>query len=111
MRRLTLLLACLAVFLSLGTGSVAHAMEPVACLETGTAIETGHVNGDGDQVPFDGDKDYPHHHGGCHGHHVATLTARADSIRADVAGAPIRQVAARALATSEADPALRPPQA
>lgn len=111
MHRMIVLLACLAVFLSLGSGSVAHAMEPIACIDAGTAAETGHADGDGDQVPSDSDKGYPHHHGGCHGHHVATETAKAEPAQLHEAGAHMRPTDGLALAASTGDPALRPPQA
>lgn len=111
MHRVIILLACLAVFLSLGLGSVAHAIEPVACIDASAAAETGHADGDGDQVPSDSDKGYPHHHGGCHGHHVATATAKAEPTQQRDVGTPVRPNDALALATSAADPALRPPRA
>lgn len=111
MHRLIVLFACLAVFLSLGTGSIAHVIEPIACIDGVTAAETGHVDGDGDQVPSDSDKGYPHHHAGCHGHHVATAIEKAELLLQDGAGSLIRPSDALALAASAAGPALRPPQA
>ena len=111
MHRLTILFACLAVFLSLGTGSVAHAMEPMVCIDASSAAETGHADGDGDQVPADSDKGYPHHHGSCHGHHVATPLAKAEATGLDKNASIMRPAPSVALATAAADPALRPPQA
>lgn len=111
MHRLTILFACLAVFLSLGLGTVSHAMEPIVCIDANSAAEIGHTDGDGDQVPADSDKGYPHHHGICHGHHVATPMAKVESFGQDSAGSLIRPAQVTALATAAADPALRPPQA
>jgi hypothetical protein len=111
MKRWITLFACLAVFLSFGMGSIAHEMEPVACLDANSAAEAGHNNGDGDEVPADGDKGYPHHHGNCHGHHVAAPMAEADPLGQNLAGSMIRPKLATALATAADDPALRPPQA
>lgn len=111
MHRLTILFACLAVFLSLGMGSMAHAIEPIVCIDATSAAETGHVDGDGDQVPADSDKGYPHHHGSCHGHHVAAPMAKAESLEQDSVGSITRPTQVTALATAAADPALRPPQA
>ncbi len=111
MHRVIILLACLAVFLSLGTGSVAHAMEPIACIDVAAALETGHAEGDNDQVPADGDEGYPHHHGGCHGHHVATASAKLEPLTQDVMGLLNPPRRALALAASPSDPALRPPRA
>jgi hypothetical protein len=69
MRRLLAMIACLGLILSLGVGSMAHALEPPPCV--GIADAELHWSGDADQLPSDADKGYPHHHGGCHGHHVA----------------------------------------
>ncbi|QCI78825.1 hypothetical protein E6W36_01975 [Hankyongella ginsenosidimutans] len=71
--------------LSLGLGSVAHAMELVVCVDAATALESGHVDGDGDQVPADGDKGYPHHHGGCHGHHIEAQVLASEAAQFKVA--------------------------
>lgn len=116
MARLLTLFACLALVLSLVTTATAHAMErpDVTAASHATAAEIaaeGHSPGDADQVPADGDKGYPHHHGGCHGDHVAApVKAAAAMAHADVRAAfvPADRLV-RPLAT--ADPALRPPQA
>lgn len=113
MYRLFAIFACLAIIFSLAGGAVAHAMEPIGCADTSlTAGATAaHVDGDADQVPADAEKNYPHHHGGCHGHHVGV----------PIASDPMQpSVASRSLpfawdhdrtAGAIADPALRPPQA
>jgi len=111
MHRLTILFACLAVFLTLGVGSVSHAMEPIVCIDANSAAEIGHADGDGDQVPADSDKGYPHHHGSCHGHHVAAQMAKAESTGQDKTASIMRPTRSVALATAAADAALRPPQA
>ncbi len=113
MHRLIALFACVAVLLSFAGGSIAHAMEPPACVELTNvaAFDGGHAEGDGDQVPADGEKGYPHHHGGCHGHHLATPLgdAAALDLLAHTSGAPVHADAR--YVTSGGDPALRPPQA
>lgn len=116
MRRLLNILAYLTIALSLGTTATAHVMERpdivVASTETGvTEIALGHAPGDADQVPSDGDKGYPHHHGGCHGDHVAApVKATSAACLGDLRLAPIfASHSMRPLST--ADPALRPPQA
>ena len=111
MHRLTILFACLAVFLTLGVGSVSHAMEPIVCIDANSAAEIGHADGDGDQVPADSDKGYPHHHGGCHGHHVAAPMAKAESTSQHKTASMMRPTPSVALTTAVADAALRPPQA
>jgi len=68
-RFLALILMCL-VSLSLMAGTVAHAAEPIGCLDSDVAAGLGHADGDRDQVPSDGGKAMPHHHGGCHGHQI-----------------------------------------
>lgn len=111
MHRLTILFACLAVFLSLGMGSVSHAMELIVCIDANSGAEIGHTDGDGDQVPADSDNGYPHHHASCHGHHVAAPMAKAESFGQDSVGSITRPAQVTGLATAAADPALRPPQA
>ncbi|WP_225011143.1 hypothetical protein [Novosphingobium percolationis] len=111
MHRLTILFACLAVFLTLGVGSITHAMEPIVCIDANSAAEIGHTDGDGDQVPADSDKGYPHHHGSCHGHHVAAPLAKADTVGQDKNASIMLPTQETALTAAPADPALRPPQA
>ncbi len=62
MHRLSALFLCLMLVLSLGFGSVAHAAEGPG-VEVSTVTSIGHADGDGDQVPADSQKGYPHHHG------------------------------------------------
>ena len=114
MRRLLAFVLCLLLASSLGLGAAVHAAEPITCLETSAesaASTLVHVDGDGDQVPADSEKGYPHHHGGCHGHHIGV------PITADVVPNAISQTA-KGLSWEQAhgagligDPALRPPQA
>lgn len=111
MKRGITVFACLAVFLSFGMGSVAHAMEPIVCIDANSAAEMGHVDGDGDQVPADSDKGYPHHHGDCHGHQVAAPVAKAEVLGRDKNTSLIRPTRTTALAAAAVDTALRPPQA
>ncbi len=87
---------------------VAHAAEPMTCIEL--ADDNGlHSSDDGDQVPADGEKGYPHHHGGCHGHHVAPPLAMTGAWpERGVADRHWRAAAAK-LAASCGYPALRPP--
>lgn len=116
MRRLLNILAYLTIALSLGTTATAHVMErpdvSVSSHKTGVnEVAVGHAPGDADQVPSDSDKGYPHHHGGCHGDHVAApIKATNTALTHDLRLAPIfASHSMRPLST--ADPALRPPQA
>lgn len=111
MRRLLILALGLLLASSLGLGSVAHAAEPITCVEGSAASVDNHVEGDGDQVPADAGKGYPHHHGGCHGHHVGV------PIATDAVSHGVAEIAGRVTweqahgAGLVGDPALRPPQA
>jgi hypothetical protein len=111
MRRLLALVLCLLLASTLGLGSVAHANEQVTCIEISGASSLDHANGDGDQVPADSEKGYPHHHGGCHGHHVAVpITSDLMQHSADLRVQHLSLNHDR-MADATTDPALRPPQA
>lgn len=72
MRQSLALIAGLMLVLTLWTGlsvSAAHATE-IGCNELSAGAE-GHMAGDGDEVPGDADNPLPHHHGGCHNHHLS----------------------------------------
>ena len=111
MRWLLALVMCLLLASSLGQGPVARANEPMTCSESSSASGPDHVEGDPDQAPTDSEEGYPHHHGGCHGHHVGMpMTSDLASHTAD------RRLLVFAwdhdrTAGAIADPALRPPQA
>ena len=70
MRWFTVLLAVL-LSVSLTTGAMAHAAEPIGCITDEVASPFGHFEGDRDEVPSDAGKGTPHHHATCHGHHVS----------------------------------------
>ena len=111
MRRLLALALCLLLASTLGLGSVAHANEPVTCIEASAASSIDHADGDGDQVPADSEKSYPHHHGGCHGHHVGVpITLDPLQHGTDHRVQRLSWDHNRTQGAT-ADPALRPPQA
>lgn len=105
-RRFALFLLYLLAF-GLGSGSIAHAMEPIGCIDAGTAVSIEHDDIGGNQN--DGDTSLPHVHGGCHGHHLSTtpdaMAPMPYLLTADLVPPhrPAGPVADRA------DPALRPP--
>lgn len=108
-QRILTFLIGLALLASLGLSAIAHANEPICSPGVEAPVSVGHIDGDADQVPADSGKAYPHHHGGCHGHHVATPLDRAAqglklSTTDDHVGGTTIEVA-----TAPADPALRPP--
>ncbi len=110
MRRLIILVLSMLLASSLGLGSVAHAAEAITCVSVSAEPVAGHVDGDRDQVPADAEKGYPHHHGGCHGHHVGV------PITTDAVPHGVVQIARRVFWEQAhgsglvGDPALRPPQ-
>lgn len=116
MRRLLTVLACLMLVLSLGATATAHALERpdssgAANAGSGSPIAGGHVPDDSDQVPADGSKGYPHHHGGCHGDHVAAPVKVVLAVSLlDVRLAPV-PAGGFVRPRSTADPTLRPPRA
>ncbi len=99
----------LALLASMGLSVTAHANEQMCIPGVEASAVAGHVDGDADQVPADSEKGYPHHHGGCHGHHVAapldrvTHAAPPTSTREHMTGESAE------LAMVQADSALRPP--
>ena len=71
MRSLANFIFALLTAVLLWAGTPARAMDVAGCIEA-SVDAASHFEGDSDQVPADPDKGTPHHHGGCHGHHVAT---------------------------------------
>ena len=108
MRGLFSLVGTLMLVVMLWTGTTAHAAEAMGCIEV-SVDAAGHFDGDGDEVPADPDKGAPHHHGGCHGHHVG-VAADAEGPKTISAASGTRGLRPEALAAS-CDPgtALRPP--
>lgn len=111
MRQLLALILSILFASTLGLSLVAHASESVTCVETSAALSIDHADGDGYQVPADAEKGYPHHHGGCHGHHVGvSITSDPMQHSADLRVQRVWWDHDRT-AGSTAYPALRPPQA
>lgn len=109
-RLLALILICF-VSLSLIAGTVAHAAEPIGCLDGDVAAGLGHADGDRDQVPSDYDRAAPHHHGGCHGHQIGEpVDDGVPSRRSPRAALPLIPNAEDRVSAS-IDPAHRPPRA
>ena len=110
MPRVLSLFIGLALLLSMGVSAAAHMSEQL-CI-TGvevTALEAGHDDREGDELPADTEPGYPHHHGGCHGHHVA-MTPSADGQAAQVLlTSMVNPASVSAVAAHLAESALRPP--
>lgn len=108
MRKLVPFLACLMLVVATWTG-MAHAAEARG-IEAGEVDIAAHIAGDGDEVPADADKGYPHHHATCHEHHVNTSVLRTAAIPI-LASPPLPTMAnSRAIGAYEPEAALRPPQ-
>lgn len=99
----------LALLASMGLGVAAHANEQMCIPGVEATAVAGHVDGDADQVPADSEKGYPHHHGGCHGHHVAVPLDRiTQAVPPTSTGEHMADDSAE-LAMAQADSTLRPP--
>lgn len=99
----------LALLASIGLGVAAHANEQMCIPGVEATAVAGHVDGDADQVPADSEKGYPHHHGGCHGHHVAAPLDRiTQAVSPTSTGEHMADDSAE-LAMAQADSTLRPP--
>ncbi len=109
MRKLLPFLACLMLVLTMWAG-MTHAAE-ASGVETGRTEMAAHAPGDGDEVPADADRGYPHHHASCHEHNVDTPIVRT-TIGPTVAASSIPLASrSRALTGHDPETALRPPQA
>ena len=99
MRALLKLVAIFCLIIGLMAGSIVHAMETGGGGEVTAATEWLHADGDHDQVPADADKNYPHHHDGCHGHDLGAPLKTCPSLvsanrKQAAAGAPVFILAA-----------------
>lgn len=108
-RKMLPFLACLMLMLTTWAG-MAHAIE-LRGIEASQIDMASHVAGDGDEVPADADKGYPHHHASCHEHDVdAPVVGSVAVIEVHRANAPPISID-EALTSYLPDRALRPPQA
>ncbi len=108
MPKLLPFLACLMLVLTMWAG-MTHAAE-AGGVETSRIEMAAHAPGDGDEVPADGDRDYPHHHASCHEHHVNTPIVGA-TISPTVAASTMPPASrSHALSGHDSEAALRPPQ-
>ena len=109
MRKLVPFLACLMLVLTTWAGMV-HAAE-AGGLEMSRTEMAVHAPGDGDEVPFDSDTGYPHHHASCHEHHVNTPIVETTAASILTASTLSPADLSRALSGHDTEAALRPPQA
>ncbi len=109
MRKLVPFLACLMLVLTTWAG-MAHAAE-AGGIEMSRTEMAAHAPGDGDEVPADADKGYPHHHASCHEHHVNTPIVETTATPILAASTLPPADLSRALSGHDTEAALRPPQA
>lgn len=108
-RRLAIMLVFFVCALSLAGGSIAHAREPVRCVDVQEAAQMGHVSGDSDQVPGDSEKSFAHHHGGCHGHQIGEPAKADAATTTSLAGLRVMSALNEMISPALPDPGLRPP--
>ena len=108
MRSLLTLMACLMLVVTVWGGSAQAAQLGCSEMVEQAAV---HIAGNCDEVPADADKNYPHCHTSCHGHHVAAPVP-------DYASTPVVAVTRvylsagpSTLTARQPDRTLRPPQA
>jgi len=111
MVRLLIVLSCLAFILSLGTGSIAHAMAPIDCSAASQVLAADDDTGAGRSTPTDPGKVCHRSHCGCHGHHLAALPAVSALAIARVGPPDLFIHTANALAAAPRSAELRPPKA
>jgi hypothetical protein len=108
MSRLFGILIGVALLISMGIGAAAHASEQL-CLPGAEATSTlGHSDGDADQTR-DSDSGYPHHHGGCHGHHVAAPVDAGSTAAPAILSSKLAAVGSTPIASAPPGQTLRPP--
>lgn len=108
MSRLFGMLIGVVLLLSMGMGAAAHASEQVCLPGTEAAATFGHVDGDADQTR-DTDSGYPHHHGGCHGHHIAAPVDAGSTTRPSPLASDLVATGSTLVATAPPGTTLRPP--
>jgi hypothetical protein len=109
MARFAALLAAFMLILTLGMGSVAHALEPVSCSDPAVELFAGHADSDTPDDKGDSEKAAAHSHAGCHGHHFATALETGVSLSRSALAKSTALNHFAGLPDSGAHPALRPP--
>ena len=108
MRRWLTIIGTMMLAVMIWTGTTAHAAEAMGCVEV-SVDAAGHFDGDRDEVPADSDKAVPHHHGGCHGHHIAVADDDGSEAGADADPGNRADLPETDIPGAEPGTALRPP--
>jgi hypothetical protein len=108
--RLFSIILAIAFAVSLSSGAVAHAMEPIACSDAEANEHLSSADQPLDESgDADGEKSSAHLHGGCHGHHVAQPSPdTSDRLTSQRAALPTEARATR-LKSAAVMQGLRPP--
>lgn len=108
MKRLLGILTTIMLLIAMAIGAAAHASETICLPDVEASATFIHADGDADQSG-DADQGVPHHHGGCHGHHLA-VPVGADAPADVIATSEDRSGTGSTLAALAAPgTALRPP--
>jgi hypothetical protein len=109
MKRLWLLLAAIMLGVTMTSGSVVHAIEPMGCFDEITSSSSGHADGKDAEGDAEADHGMAHHHGGCHGHYLSD-TVTTPALNLAIVSVQIKAPTGQPfMARAPADPALRPP--
>lgn len=112
MKRVLAFLVLLTLSLSMGSAAMAHSLEPVGCVDMiQPMMSDGHAAGDGDEVPSDSGKAYPHHHGTCPGHAIGLPAADVQPLVAATIGSLAPIVAITSSIPFDPEAPQRPPRA
>jgi len=112
MYRFVIILLCAFAIFSIGASPVAHAAEQTICAESTGGEQASDQDQDRQGPGTNGmDKGIQHQHGGCHGHHFASLSGDASVDGHGLSGSsqlPSHMAMPHGAAPN---PALRPPKA
>jgi hypothetical protein len=108
MNRLLGFLVGVMLLFSLAMGAAAHASETICLPDVEASSVYLHADDDADQSK-DRENGVPHHHGGCHGHHVAAPVDAGETV--GLIGTPdlLSGIASTLAALAAPGAALRPP--
>lgn len=101
----------LVLILSVGLGSAVCASETFGGIEAPQSSAWMHSDGDGDEVPRDAEKGYPHHHVSCHCDHLSVPDFLGSATRIPIVRVMPAAWGDETVSPVATDPALRPPQA
>ncbi|WP_448658235.1 hypothetical protein ACPVPU_12265 [Sphingomonas sp. CJ99] len=108
MNRLFGILIGVVLLFSLPMGAAAHASETICLPDVEASAAYLHADGDMNQSK-DSENGVPHHHGGCHGHHVAAPVDAGETVGLIGSSDRLSGIASALAALAAPGAALRPP--